>query len=383
MKTKILKVVCLSLAIFIFLLVASVFGNMYTGMVLNIREQEKYLDELKERYEKGEIAPVNEQDFCDFSLADALESGVRYNGLQYVATHNSYKLGLSGVSKVFFTAASLFMDMDKNEYDYELATYTRQLDAGMRVIEIDTGYMDILNNKRKYLLCHHAILDNRSHAFDLRLALEELLLWSQNNPGHLPVTIIYEPKNEFLYAPGLKQHKLEQLNEIDSIIRDVLGEHIFTAKDFLNGEEDFDIMRENNNFPLIQDMLGKFLFLQMPNECLDEYIAQDISLSTQVMVPSVWYHKLDTPYAQYKPFVFIDDPDTLDGEGNNVARALSERNYLVRTRMDFFPRHSEERRKTAIDTLAVIVSTDYPKDNPMTDFYNAFDGGYTVRLRTA
>lgn len=379
---KITKIIAICLGAMIVLLVSAVYGNMYWGLAKNFREQEEHLTNLKSLYGQDKIASVDEQSFCGFPFQQTLAEGLRYNGLQYVATHNSYKLGLTPLGKAVFYAASLFSDLDKDEFDYELASYTDELNAGMRVIEIDTSYMDIFGNKRKYLLCHHTILDNRSHSIDLRLALEEMLLWSKNNPGHLPVTIIFEPKNEFLFAPGLKPHKLEQLNEIDTIISEVLGERVFSAKDFLNGAEDFVTLVEENSFPLISDMLGEFLFLQMPNEYLDEYITQDLTFATQVMVPSVWYNKMDRPYARYKPFVFINDPATTDDDGNNIARALSDQNYLVRTRMDFYPHHSEERRKAAIDTLSVIVSTDFPLGNPMTEFSNTFDGGYTVRLRT-
>jgi hypothetical protein len=46
-------------------------------------------------YAAGTAPQIDEQAFCGFDLDEAIASGVKVNELVYLATHNSYKQGLT------------------------------------------------------------------------------------------------------------------------------------------------------------------------------------------------------------------------------------------------------------------------------------------------
>ena len=60
-------------------------------------------------------------------------------------------------------------------------------------VEIDIETLD-KDGKKEFKVTHNSFVDNASSAYDFSKALKELKMWSDNNPGHIPVYIIIEPK---------------------------------------------------------------------------------------------------------------------------------------------------------------------------------------------
>ena len=56
----------------------------------NIAYQQAHMQYLREKF-YVDYQPKGEQTFCNFDLEEALNSGVKYNEMAFLATHNSYQ----------------------------------------------------------------------------------------------------------------------------------------------------------------------------------------------------------------------------------------------------------------------------------------------------
>ena len=365
------------------LLASATLINMYHGIYTGYSFQANHMDELKELYNRTDFIGVNEQDFCAFDLQDALNSGVKYNDLQYISSHNSYKQELSFFSKAVFNIFGSSFGMKEREFEYGFPTITEQLNNGIRYIDFDTGYLK-RGGKWEIICSHDPILDNNSNALDFQLAIEEVYLWSQNNPNHLPLTIFIEPKSDFLYLPVLKEFGIEGMKEIDQIIKDTLGDTLFTPSDMLGDYANFKELTNDNGWAKLEDMLGKILFITYPDYNL-EYMALDTTMSTQAMFMAVWHHSYERnldSFAINTPFILTNHPDVEDSLGNSAIEKFLDLNLMVRTRLDFYPVIDTERKEKGIASNAQILSTDFLKDSRYeAQYYACFEGDYTIKLK--
>ena len=58
---------------------------------------------------------------------------------------------------------------------------------------------------------------------------------------------------------------------------------------------------------------------------------------------------------------------------------LNARRFIVRTRVDEHPNHSEERRNQALGSMAQILTTDYPPRVREESYTVSFADGKTIR----
>lgn len=89
-KATLMTLACVVLAILLF--IAVYFAEAYIHIFFVKSDQADRLNNLRKDYLSGKIAPVDEQQFCDFDIAEAVECGYKLTELQFVGTHNSYKL---------------------------------------------------------------------------------------------------------------------------------------------------------------------------------------------------------------------------------------------------------------------------------------------------
>ena len=78
-------------------------------------------------------------------------------------------------------------------------------------------------------------IDMTTHSYDFALALEEIALWSDHNPNHLPILLIVEPKVWFLPTLDMDFFTLQSAHALDRQLNAALGDRLVTPADVLRG----------------------------------------------------------------------------------------------------------------------------------------------------
>lgn len=359
-----------------------IYGLLYVSMYIsgflqinkNREYQNRHLEYLKTEYYTDSYTPCDEQKIADFDLKKAFADGVRINEIAVLGTHNSYQMLATPQKRVLENVRNILSSGDKGKKrDFEMDTYTEQLERGIRNLEIDIETVDKDGNI-SFIVTHDPITDNVSSAYDFAKGLEEIALWSDNNPNHLPVYLLIEPKGKVPSINHMKNFSAEYARVLDKIISEALGERLLTPKSMMEKYESLEEMRMSDGWPTLREAAGKIIVLLHPCDATQEYINIDISLSSQAMFPALNFESIDKSYT-----AFILDNDPADAAENN-KKSVGEKNIMVRTRADNYPTFSEEKYNYADICGSHIITTDYP---PRTvregDHTYSFDG-YTVKL---
>ncbi len=321
----------------------------------NIKFQEEHLNYLETEYYKN-YTPKNEADLADFDLKKAIEDGVKLNEIAILGTHNSYqrlataetRFAMNIIDTITFKKAGL------DTFDFEMDTLTEQLEMGVRNVEIDIETLD-KDDKIEFKVTHNSFVDNASSAYDFTKALQEIKMWSDNNPEHIPVIIIVEPKSFVIEINGMKKFSLEYAKELDKIVGNTLGDSLLTPKDMLRDYASFKEMRENDDWISLKEAQGKILVLLHDCDVTESYIALDETIKTQKMFPMLRY---DDRNESYTSFILENDAFRAN---ERKAENIDESNLIVRTRADVYPEYSDERYKAAEECGSQILTTDYPE----------------------
>ena len=321
----------------------------------NIKFQEEHLNYLETEYYKN-YTPKNEADLADFNLEKAIEDGVKLNEIAILGTHNSYqrlataetRFAMNIIDAITFKKAGL------DTFDFEMDTLTEQLEMGVRNVEIDIETLD-KDNKIEFKVTHNSLIDNASSAYDFEKALKEIKMWSDNNPNHVPVIIIVEPKSFVIEINGMKKFSLEYAKELEKIVADTLGESLLTPADMLRDYESFKEMREKDDWISLKEAQGKILVLLHDCDVTESYIALDETIRTQKMFPMLRYDDRNETYTS-----FILENDAFRAN-DRKAENIDESNLIVRTRADVYPEYSDERYKVIEDCGSQIITTDFPE----------------------
>ncbi|MBQ5882892.1 MAG: phosphatidylinositol-specific phospholipase C domain-containing protein, partial [Clostridia bacterium] len=204
-KRIIISLLSLFLGLFLVLLgifIAAVVSNVNV-IEENIKFQEEHLNYLETEYYKN-YTPKKESDLSDFDLEKAIEDGVKLNEIAILGTHNSYQRLATAETRFAMNIvdAITLKKLGLNTFDFEMDTLTDQLEMGIRNVEIDIETLD-KNNKIEFKVTHNSLIDNASSAYDFEKALQEIKMWSDNNPEHIPVIIIVEPKSFVIEINGM------------------------------------------------------------------------------------------------------------------------------------------------------------------------------------
>lgn len=316
------------------------------------------MEALEQAYVNGEILPVDEADFFAGDLEKEVEAGMKFNEVSFLATHNSYQSPATDVSKKLFSGLSglTFGIYDGANAQFWSETPTDQLNCGIRSLEIDIETFD-RDGEISFTCMHSPYFEMSTYFGDFALGMKEIAMWSDNNPNHLPVTIIIEPKIAFLPMKDMKFFNIDYAVELDKVLRETLGEKLFTPADMLRDYKSFGEMRSADDWCKISDMQGKILVLLHEGSVTEKYIDIDPSIKTQAMFPMLRPKDADRDCAS---FILCNKPRELLG----IRDEFDEKKLIARTRADLFGSVSEETRKQAFESEAQIISTDYP---PRTD----------------
>jgi hypothetical protein len=339
----------------------------------------------------------------DAPADDALhQQCLRLNQVQVLGTHNSYKLA---VPAPIFPLLAQFDPELAAELEYDHPPIPVQLsDESVRQIELDV-FLDPdggLFAKRVGLqvagapndappelfepgpkVLHVQDLDYESSCLTFVACLEQIARWSDEHPGHLPIAVLVELKQEEIPDPlgaGFVQpvpYAAEDLDALDDLIRSVFPDERLIRPDDVRGAADtLEAAVLVGGWPTLADAAGKVLFL-MDNggELRDMYRADRPSLEGRIMFTNA------TPGDPDAAFVKVNDPL---GRVEEI-QALVERGYVVRTRSDVPTVQARSGDTTqlqaALSSGAQWVSTDYPapRGSPFSDYVAALPSGTVGR----
>lgn len=359
------------LLITVFITLPPLFSNADARLALDIEEQKTRIAALEEAYKNGEIAPVDESVFFDGDLEAELNNGLKFNELRYIATHNSYQTEATQEIKTLYnTLSELTFGLIASEADFKRETVTEQLNSGIYSLELDIETFD-RNGEISFTCLHSPKIDMTTSCYDFELTLKEIAMWSDNNPNHLPITIIIEPKTLILALEDMKSFTLNYAQAFDALLREQLGDRLFTPDDMLRDYESFAAMRADDGWCEVKDMLGKVLILLHDSSVTEKYISSDPTLRSLAMFPMLRKNDVERDCAS---FLIINEPE----EASSLSGEIIENGkFIVRTMADSFGAINKENSDLALKSSAQIVSTDYPVINGNTSAeYLAYFGDY-------
>jgi len=320
------------------------------------------------------------------------------NQVQVLGSHNSYKLPIDP------PLLQLLRKDNRDRYkslEYSHAPLARQLDLGLRNLELDVVYdpkgslystplglrmlreaglaagpaydPDGRMTKPGLKVLHVPDIDFRSHVYTFREALEQLRAWSDVHPRHLPVMITMNAKDSGVDLPGAVRplpFDAAAFDAWDAEIREVLpAGKLLTPDDVRGGFPTLEAAVLAHAWPALGKSRGRFLFvLDETGPKLEMYAAGHPSLKGRLMFVNALEGR---PEAAFR---IVNDPITRF----HYIRKLVRAGYLVRTRADADTREARAgdytRMNAAFNSGAHYVTTDYYHPNP------DFGTGYKVQL---
>lgn len=331
-----------------------------------------------------------------------LGDDIRINQVQYLGTHNSYHVR---ARDDLFDALLAFIPDVAPTLDYSHVPLQEQFTSqGIRQIELDvfddpqgghyanhpvrtifgddpaSGIPELDQPGLKVL--HVQDIDYETTCYTFISCLTEIKTWSDAHPGHLPIMVLVETKDEAIPDPlnlGFAiplPFGIEALNRIDEEIRSVFPPAQLLVPDDVRGNfASLEAAVLTDGWPRLSQALGRIMFaLDNGGERRDMYIAGHPSLQGRVLFT-------DSPPGSPEA-AFMKRNDPLGSPGD--IEALVEQGYLVRTRADADTVQARTgdttQRDAALASGAHFVSTDYPVPDPrFTDYHVQLPGGRIAR----
>lgn len=330
-----------------------------------------------------------------------IDRTLRIDQIQMLGTHNSYKQAIAPVEMATLRAADA-----KAAYglDYSHRPLTEQLDAGARVIELDVvsdpqggRYADPLGlriaagkslpydaapmRRPGLKVFHIQDFDYRSVCPVFVGCLAEIRAWSKAHPGHMPILITMNLKDDDVKAPGTV-HALKfdaaAMDGIDAEIRSVFQPGEIITPDSVQGRH--RTLREAvlaHAWPTLGQARGKVMFaMDEGPEKIALYRGDRRSLEGRVMFVNT---DEASPAAAYLTLNEAQDPKERARIRRDVAAG-----FLVRTRADADTREARNndtrRRAAAFASHAQFISTDYMEpDTRFGPYVVTMPGGVVAR----
>lgn len=362
----------LSIILFVFVGLPNVITQNKSANAENVAQQIERIESLSKSYASGDYVKVDESKLAGFDVKKAYADGVKFNEVAYIATHNSYQLeSVPAYQKIYRDIETVSFGLFNGDAPlYCSDTLTEQFNIGVRSIELDIE--TVVDGDNVSFVCSHSpLLDMTSSCYNFELALEEIKMWSDANPEHLPITVIIEPKKVFIPDDGMRFFNLEYVNQLDELLREVLGEKLITPAEMMGEHSSLKEMREADDWMLLEKAAGRVAVLLHDTTVTEKYIEQDESIKTQAMFPMLRY---EDRYESYASFLIVNEPEDIEKYSNEL---IYEKNLIVRTRVDTFGSYNEDDRRLTLESGAQILSTDYPPKADMTgvDYYVDFEPG--------
>jgi hypothetical protein len=301
------------------------------------------LSKLKDVEQSPQTQP---QELSPKPAADNASAGLYINQIQFVGSHNSYKQAMpDGFVKQLMQLNPEIVE----SLEYEHRPIAEQLDLGMRKLELDVFYVA---DENQFLVGHVQQIDMISNCATLRICLQQVSDWSQNNPSHAPIWISFNAKDDYILGLTAPETFIPAAFDLmDSIIEDELGNQLIRPIEVVG-----------LNWPLLSEARGKFIMI------LDE------GGTKRDMYSEGWQQRpMFTNALEGHPaagIMILNEPLEQFDEIQRLVAA----GYMVRTRADADTREARDndtrRRDAAFASGAQAISTDYYL--PATHFGNDY-----------
>jgi hypothetical protein len=339
---------------------------------------------------------------------------VHLNELQVLGSHNSYHIqpapGLDALLRLFSPETAFLADT----IEYTHLPLDEQFEfQGIRQIELDVFVdapegglyaaplgpvivessglppgpdfdpQDLMQEPGLKVL-HVQEIDFRSTCLTFVRCLQVIQTWSAEHPGHLPITVLIEAKDDPIDDPGFgfvipPEFDAAALDAVDAEIRSVFpAEQLLTPDDVRGNRSTLERAVVKDGWPALADARGRVLFaLDNTDVKKARYVEGHPSLRGRVMFTS------SPPGEPEAAFVKVNDPI---GNLERIQELVAQ-GFIVRTRadadtFDARPPIDTTRRDAALESGAQFVSTDYPDldSNPFgTDYFVEIPDGMPGR----
>ena len=342
-----------------------------------------------------------------FVISAQTAGDIRMNQIQVLGSHNSYH---TGVDPALFTFLHAKYGERMNGLEYSHLPIERQLDMGLRALEIDVVNdpdgglyahpMGLELEKQNHLsslpydpqglmakpglkVIHVPDIDFRSNVYTLQQELASLKTWSDAHPNHLPIPITMNAKDDGLKQPGFVQPlKFDKaaFDAWDAEILSGLGRSKLITPDDVRGDyPTLEAAVLAQAWPKLTEARGKFFFvLDETGEKLETYIAGHPALKGRVM-----FVNQEEGHAE-AAFRIVNEPK----QDWAYIQYLVRSGYYVRTRADADTVEARKgdwsRWKAALISGAQVISTDYYVPDPRlgTGYFVKLPGGTPGRWNT-
>lgn len=285
-----------------------------------------------------------------------LDNSLRLNQVQVLATHNSYHIQQDVPIPASQTT------------QYTHAPLDQQLESqGVRGFEIDV----VNAPDGQFPVLHTPVIDATSNCTPLAQCLEVVRQWSRTHPGHVPISILVEPKDDattHLLDPSLRDFDATGLDQLDAQVRSSLGRQLITP-DSVRGKAKTlrDAVRQDG-WPTMAKTRGKVMvILNTGGSTRATFLQGHRSLQGRAMFVTTAGER-----SSAAAVIKVDDPDEAR------IQQLVHEGFIVRTRADAdlveARAHDVNRREIALRSGAQIVSTDFEVPVP------AIGGDYVVQI---
>lgn len=328
---------------------------------------------------------------------NAQDNNAPINTIQVIGSHNSYRKAIE--PQLYNTIQALDTTRDLSGLQYDHIEITKQLDMGLRNLEIDIhadtkggryahpkglemaklapyntdGAMD----KPGFKVFHMLDIDFRTWYSTFDELLAALKNWSKAHPTHEPIFITLEPKDgDGHFGTTEEPFTAQTFDNMDKAIIAGLGADKLITPDMVRGK--YKTLEEavlKGNWPKLKEARGKFLFI-MDNSGAkrDLYIQGHPSLKGRAIFVNA---QPGTPEAAT---LFRNNPEDATIPG------LVKKGYIIRTRADADTKearandysHFEAAKKSG----AQIITTDYylPSTIFQSPYHISFDNKTYVRI---
>lgn len=306
---------------------------------------------------------------------------LRLNQIQVIGSHNSYK---KAIDSAIFEILKKKNDTLARAIDYSHISIIDQLNMGLCNLEIDV-YADAKGGKYAhpkgldweqgqagvppydpakemqkpgFKIFHIQEIDFRSHYLTFESCLEDLKKWSDEHPGHQPIFITMNAKDQAVKDSNFsipEPFTSSVFDELDRVILAGLGGDKLITPDMVRGKhKSLETAVLDGNWPKLAEAKGKFIFiLDEQDEKRARYIKGHRSLKGRVLFANA---EAGNPEAA---IMILNDPKA----DRNKIQELVKKGYIVRTRADANTTEARNNDKSQFEAAcasgAQIITTDY------------------------
>jgi hypothetical protein len=264
---------------------------------------------------------------------------LRLNQVQVLATHNSFH-----IQQDVPIAAS-------PTTQYTHPPLDQQLDVGVRGFEIDV----VNAPDGQFPVLHTPVVDNTSNCTPLAQCLDVTRAWSRAHPGHVPIFILVEPKDDpidFVIDPQLRPFDAAGLDQLDALVRSSLGRRLITPDSVRGKAKTLRAAVTGRGWPTMGKTRGKVMvILNTGGVVRDTYLQGHPSLEKRAMFVTA------EERAPSAAVIKVDTPD------ESRIQQLVKDGFIVRTRADGdlveARANDVTRRDLALRSGAQIITTDF------------------------